>query len=376
MNVIGGNVAPDSGILRLNGQSYAPRNAQEAAQSGIAFIHQELNLFSNLTVAENLFLARFPRAGFSPLIDRRRLAENASALLAQVGLDVPPQLPVERLSPGEQQLVEIAKALALDARLIIFDEPTTSLTQREIERLLSLIRQLSAQGRSVIYISHNLAHVLALSDELIVLRDGAVAGTGPRAEFTEERLITLMVGRALTQLFPARAAPRSVDPVLEVRELSDPGVLHKVSFTLHAGEILGLAGLMGAGRSELARMLFGLDPFARGEIKVRGAPVQANPRTNIKRGMAFLTENRREDGLCLQASVEANVSLVTLPRFGRGPLGWLAEGRYVARSKAFHGRCTSRQVGLTRWSGVERRESAKGRLGQMASDRAVGVRAR
>jgi ribose transport system ATP-binding protein len=235
-------------------------------------------------------------------------------------------MPLERLSPGEQQLVEIAKAFALEARLIIFDEPTTSLTHREIQRLFLLIGQIRARGRSVIYISHNLEHVLQLSEQLVVLRDGAVAGAGPRVDFSGERLISLMVGRAVSQVFPARSAPVSTRPVLEVRGLSEPGVVRDISFTLHEGEIVGLAGLMGAGRSELARILFGLDRFARGKIKVDGAPAQTQPKANIALGMAFLTENRREEGLCLNASVVSNVSLVTLPRSGRGPFRWLAPG--------------------------------------------------
>lgn len=323
MNVIGGNVQPDSGNMRLDSQAYSPRNAQEAAQAGIAFIHQELNLFNNLTVAENLFLSSFPKAGHAPLINRRKLAESASRLLGEVGLDVPTELLVERLSPGEQQLVEIAKALAIDARLILFDEPTTSLTQREIERLFGLIRQMRARGRSVLYISHNLDHVLQLCDDLVVLRDGTVAGAGRRNEFTEERLISLMVGRSVSQLFPVRSTPPSARPVLEVKELSEPEVIHNVSLILHEGEILGIAGLMGAGRSELARILFGLDSFARGGIKIRGAPIQSSPGRNIKRGLAFLTENRREEGLCLDASIASNVALATLPRYARGPFRWL-----------------------------------------------------
>ena len=280
-------------------------------------------MFGNLSIAENLFLTAFPRLAGLPVVHRKALHRRAASLLEQVGLNVPPQTLVEQLSAGEQQLVEIAKVLGLDARLIIFDEPTTSLTTRETSRLFALIDQLRHRGLSLIYISHNLDDVLRLCDDLVILRDGEVVGRGPRAEFTLDRLVSLMVGRSITQLFPPRATVPGQAALLEVRGLSQPGMVRDVSFTLHDGEVLGLSGLMGSGRSELARILFGLDPFARGEVLLKGHPIQPAPRRNIQRGLAFLTENRREEGLCLEAAIAENIALVTLPNHAGNAVGWI-----------------------------------------------------
>lgn len=324
MNILGGNLDPDSGQMLLAGRPYAPRSPHDAARHGLAFIHQELNLFPNLSIAENLFLTRFPRLAGLPFIHRAAARERAAALLVQVGLErLSPDTAVERLSTGERQLVEIAKALGCDARLIIFDEPTTSLTARETERLFALIGRLQADGRSLIYISHQLGDVLHLCNDVVVLRDGAVAGQGPKAGFNEDRLVSLMVGRSLTQMFPPRTERPRDEIALEVNGLSQPGMVKDISFLLRRGEILGLAGLMGAGRSEVARILFGLEPFARGEIRVGGQLLRPSPRRCIRRSMAFLTENRREEGLCLEASIADNIALVTLPAHARRPGGWL-----------------------------------------------------
>ena len=253
-----------------------------------------------------------------------------------VGIDLPPWRLVETLSAGERQLVEIAKALSIDARLIIFDEPTTSLSVRETERLFALIAGLRSRGLAMIYISHTLPDLFRLCDQLVVLRDGEVVGSGATNSFTTERLVSLMVGRTVSQLFPERpllAEPdenegsrrKTAAPILDVCGVSQPGVVENISFTLHCGEVLGLSGLMGAGRSELARILFGLDPRAAGEVRLDGTPLpRLTPRELIGRGVAFLTENRHSEGLCLDAAVRDNLALVTLPQFGRSPLRWLS----------------------------------------------------
>jgi ribose transport system ATP-binding protein len=326
MNILGGNHQPDVGEMRLAGQPYAPRHPQDATLHSVAFIHQELNLFSNLSIAENLFLTAFPKVARLPIIDRQLLHQRATALLEQVGLEVSPDTLVEKLSAGEQQLVEIAKALSVEARIIIFDEPTTSLTSQETDRLFALINKLQKRGLSLIYISHNLDHVLRLCDDIVVLRDGELVGSGPKAEFTLDRMVSLMVGRSITQLFPSRPSAPAAETLLEVRRLFQPGMVAGIDFTLHRGEVLGLSGLMGSGRSELARILFGLDPFASGEILLHGKPVRPAPRQNIQRGLAFLTENRREEGLCLEASIADNIALVTLPTHSTKALGWLNRG--------------------------------------------------
>ncbi len=324
MNILGGNLAPDAGRLEFAGLPHQPRSPLDAAAAGIAFVHQELNLFPNLSVAENLHLTAFPRRRGSPVIHRPLLRAKTRALLEQVSLDIDPDAPVERLTAGERQLVEIAKALAIDARLLILDEPTTSLTDRETRRLFDLLERLRRQGLSMIYISHHLADVLRFCDDIAVLRDGELVGSGPASAFTADRLITLMVGRQLDQVFPQSAPLPDSPPVLEARRLSHPGIVDQISFTLRAGEILGLSGLMGSGRSELARILFGLDPFAAGEILLEGKPLhRPRPIRCLRRGLAFVTENRREEGLCLEASIADNILLVALRDFAPPPTRWI-----------------------------------------------------
>ena len=337
MNILGGNLRPEDGSMRFDGSDYTPRNPQDAARRGIAFIHQELNLFPNLSIAENIFLTRFPRATATPFIQHGEMHRRAAELLREVGLEIPPSCLVEALSAGERQLVEIAKALSYEARLIILDEPTTSLSERETARLFTLIARLRARGIAMIYISHTLAEVFRLCDDIVVLRDGEVVGSGGTKTFTTEKLVSLMVGRTMSQLFPERRSPaRLVEdaphagsetgaPVLTVHRVSQPGVIDDISFTLRRGEVLGLAGLMGAGRSELARILFGLDPRASGEVRLNGDSLRRlAPRELIEHGVVFLTENRRSEGLCLDAAVADNLSLVTLPAHGRTPLRWLS----------------------------------------------------
>jgi ribose transport system ATP-binding protein len=321
MNILGGVLRPDGGRLRLGGQDYAPSSPMDAARQGVAFIHQELNLFSNLSVAENIFLTGFPKRFGA--VDRKRLRARTVELLRAVELDVAPDTLVETLSPGERQLVEIAKALSVDARVVIFDEPTTSLTARETERLFALIEKLRGEGRSMIYISHALQDVMRVCDDILVLRDGESVAFGPKTDFTIERMIALMVGRDLAQLFPARETHPRPEPLLEVKGISQPGIVEDITFTLRRGEVLGVAGLMGSGRTELARILFGLDPHARGIIELDGKPLSPEPRTCIQRGLAFLTESRREEGLLMDAPIIENVGLASLPGHAGKGLGLL-----------------------------------------------------
>jgi ribose transport system ATP-binding protein len=324
MNILGGNHQPDAGQMTLGGRPYAPRHPTDAIRRGVAFIHQELNLFPNLSIAENIFLTNFPRTAGLPWIDRRRLRARTVELLAQTGLSLPPETLVERLSAGERQLVEIARALSFEARLLILDEPTTSLSTAETETLFALLRRLRERGLSMIYISHALGDVLRLCDDLVVLRDGEVVGSGAAREFTSDRMISLMVGRSLNQFYPARRATPSTQPVLEVKSLSQPHIIHHIEFTLHGGEVLGISGLMGAGRSELARILFGLDPHTSGQVLLQGKPLgQSPPVDRIQRGVAFVTEDRRLEGLCLEASIADNIALVSLRQHARTPLRWL-----------------------------------------------------
>ena len=323
MNIVGGVVQPDSGTMRLAGSPYRPAQPSDAARAGISFIHQELNLFTNLTIAENIFLNNVPQRRFGPLslIDGPRAATRTRELLQQVNLDLAPETPLDRLSPGERQLVEVARALQLDAQVIIFDEPTTSLTARETERLFALIGQLRAAGKSMIYISHILADVVALADDVAILRDGELVATGSKADFTIARMITLMVGRPIDQLYPTRRSQPQSQLLLSTRDLGAAGIVKDISLILRSGEVLGVFGLMGSGRTELARILFGLDSHETGVIEVGDGRLGASsPRASIRNGLAFVTENRREEGLLMQGAISENIALAALPKFAVTPL--------------------------------------------------------
>jgi ribose transport system ATP-binding protein len=324
MNIVGGNLQADSGSMTIDGKLYAPMSPRDAEGSGIAFIHQELNLFPNLSVSENLFLTRFPsRFGW---IDQRVMIRRTAELLKQVGLNVSPKTRVSNLSAGERQLVEIAKAISHDSRLIILDEPTTSLSSRESAKLFSLLATLKSQGIAMIYISHALGDVERLCDDVAVLRDGSLVGTGPIAEFGCARLVSMMVGREMEHPFPERARLMLNEKRLEARHISLPGIVHNISFELHAGEVLGVGGLMGSGRTELARILFGLDSAATGSLNLSGRNItRLTTRKRISLGMAMLTESRREDGLCMSATIDENISLVAGAKYASKRLGLLFE---------------------------------------------------
>ncbi len=333
MNILGGIHQPDSGQMTLAGKPYRPTGPKDAQRAGLAFIHQELNLFENLSIEENVFISGFPKRRGLPLINRRKIGKETKRLLDLVDLGHPPGTRVGKLSQGERQLVEIAKALGFDAKVIIFDEPTTSLSRRESEKLFTIVGRLKAQGIGVIYISHILGDVLRVCDSVQVLRDGAVAGGGPRASMSIDKIISMMVGRKIGNLFPPREShPGEV--VLDVAGLTQPGVVKDVSLSLRSGEVLGVSGLMGAGRSELARILFGLDPFKSGTITVEREPLEnPSPEICMARGLAFLTEDRRAEGLLMEASIRDNVALSSLNSYARGlshRLSWPKLDRDVA----------------------------------------------
>ena len=316
MNILGGVVPLDAGQMLLDGEVHAPRDPRDADRAGIAFIHQELNLFTNLSIAENFFISDFPTLGRVPLLSRGEIRQRAQEFLALVDLDVSPDVRVERLAPGERQLVEVAKALSVDARILIFDEPTTSLTARETDRLFEIISRLHQAGKTIIYISHILRDVMRLADSIAVLRDGALVAHGPRVGFTIHSMIAAMVGRDIEQLYPDRTSGPGTQVALEVRQLSKAGISHRIDLALHKGEVLGVFGLMGSGRSELAQIIFGLDDFDEGQILIDGQPVkELSPTRNIRNGMAFVTENRREEGLMMQATVADNLALAALPAY-------------------------------------------------------------
>lgn len=333
MNILGGVHRPDAGSMRIAGQSYAPSSPKDATAAGVAFIHQELNLFQNLTIEENLFVDGFPRRKGLPFIDRRAIRAHTEAVLGQVNLNMKPNTPVARLSQGERQLVEIARALSRNAKLIIFDEPTTSLSRPEVERLFSIIDALKKRGIAIIYISHALEDVVEVCETITVLRDGHLAGSAPTSELTLQRIISMMVGRSIDTIYPERTASARPETVLSVKGLSQPGVAHDIGFDIRSGEIVGLAGLMGSGRSELARMIFGLDPFRSGTIVIGGNTLASpTPASAMEAGIAFLTEDRRGEGLLMDFTVAENTVLASLKAVA-GAFGLLDTGKITGTSK-------------------------------------------
>lgn len=334
MKILGGVTAPDSGTIRLNGTEKPYLTVPDALEGGIAFVHQELNLFENLSVAANILIGREPaRGGPLRLVDRKRLRELAEPLLARLGADFGPDAPVGSLTLAQRQLVEIAKALSLDARIVILDEPTSSLTVTETERLLRVIASLKAEGVGVVFISHRLGEVKHCADRVVVLRDGRVVVELPREEVRPETMIRHMIGRELRTLYnpPAR---QPGDKIIEVVDLRLSGRPERgVTLDVREGEIVGLAGLVGSGRTELARALFGIEPPVSGEIRIAGEPVAIpSPRAAIAKGIYLVPEDRKRSGLVLDFSVCENVSLASLHALAsRGILDPAGETRLASR---------------------------------------------
>lgn len=321
MKILSGAYQKDGGEILIDGREVEIRNPRHSQSLGIGIIYQELNLVPHLSAAENIYLGREPsRAGlpfFPFIVDRKAMNRSARELLAGLGVDLDVRRPVGELSIAEQQMVEIAKAVSLDARILIMDEPTAVLTEREIRELFSRIRKLKADGVSIIYISHRMEELFEIGDRVTVLRDGSVVGTRDIADVTKPELIRMMVDRELTQQFPKVAAPRGSE-VLRVEGLNRAGVLRDISFSLCEGEILGIAGLLGSGRTELARAIFGLDRTDSGRIHIKGKLQRiASPRRAINLGLGFLTEDRKTQGLVLPLSVRENICLPSVDAFSR-----------------------------------------------------------
>lgn len=313
MRILAGVQAPDSGTIKLDERPVEIASVHAALRLGIVLIHQELNLSDNLSVAANIYLGREPRTlGF---INKSRLRDDAAGVLKKICLDCSPDTTVADLSIGHQQLVEIAKALSVDARILIMDEPTSSLSQHETEQLFRVVRDLRSKGISILYISHRLGEVKELADRVLVLRDGRVAGELSRQQVDHDRMVKLMVGREISALYNRQPnLPRS--PILEVNNLRTPAhPRHGISFSLSAGEIVGIAGLVGAGRTELLQTLFGITPAAGGMIRVNGRDVSIkSPLDAIRAGIALVPEDRKQHGLILEMAVRENISLPSLRR--------------------------------------------------------------
>ena len=313
MKILAGVQPADSGEMKVEGKRVQIQSVQEGLDHGIALIHQELNLASNLSVGANIFLGREPKK--AGLIDEKEMMRQSREFLEKVGLDVSPETLLGDLTIGKQQLVEIAKALSVDAKILIMDEPTSSLSARETERLFEVVKDLRSRGVGIVYISHRLAEVVELADRVVVLRDGENAGSLAKDEIEHDAMVSLMVGRELSQFYAhnPQGPGELVLSVDRIRTPVHPG--HEISFELRAGEIVGLAGLVGAGRTELLETLFGVAPSVGGSVSVGGKPCSSrNPREAIAAGLALVPEDRKQQGLIIDMAVGDNISLAALKR--------------------------------------------------------------
>ncbi|GAA1643534.1 sugar ABC transporter ATP-binding protein [Georgenia ruanii] len=324
---LAGVYQPDAGEIVVDGTRVHLPTTAAAEALGIATIYQEFNLVPQLSVAENVMLGRQPRR--LGVVDTRRMNALAREALGRVGLTLDPRTPVGRLGVARQQLVEIAKALSLDARVLILDEPTAALTDVEVDRLLRLMAELRERGVGQIFISHHLEEIRRIGDRVTVLRDGRSVGTVPATTSTDE-LVRMMVGRSIAQQYPRERTPVA-EELLAVERLTRPGVFEDVSLAVHAGEVVGLAGLVGAGRTEVLRAVFGADPYAAGSVRVRGAELPRHDvRASIAAGLGLVPEDRKTQGLVLGATVGENLALVQLRRATRGGVVDLGRLRDVA----------------------------------------------
>ncbi len=317
MKIIAGIYQPDSGELRLKGRPVTFATPLAALQAGIAMIHQELNLMPHMSIAENIWIGREQQNRLG-LIDHREMHRCTAALLERLRIDLDPEEQVGNLSIAERQMVEIAKAVSYDSDVLIMDEPTSAITDKEVAHLFSIIADLKAQGKGIVYITHKMNEVFAIADEVAVFRDGAYIGLQRADSLDGDSLISMMVGRELSQLFPQREKPIG-ELLLKVRDLRLDGVFAGVSFDLHAGEILGIAGLMGSGRTNVAETLFGITPSDGGEIVLDGQPLRiGDPHRAIEKGLALLTEDRKLSGLFPCLSVLENMEVAVLPHYAGG----------------------------------------------------------
>ncbi len=337
-SIISGQVKPTTGVMTWRGEPYAPEAPADALSAGIGLIHQEMRLLLDLSIAENVFVGRLPMRGGR--VDRKTMNERAAAQLRRLGLDAPPTALVRNLRVAAQQQVEIAKALTLHARLLIFDEPTAALGAEETERLFEQIASLKAEGVSFIYISHRLEEIARIADRVVVLRDGRLVASHDTAQLPVKTLVEEMVGRPLDRMFPTIAAPPAGDPLIEVEGLtSAEGAFADVSFSVRPGEVFGVAGIVGAGRTELMRAISGADPVASGTVKVNGKPIRLDgPRDPLANGIVLVPEDRKAQGLILPQTIAENLALGNFDRVA--PTGWITKGR----TRAFAGRAISRFV--------------------------------
>lgn len=333
MKIVGGIYNKDDGQMYLNGDEVVVQSPRQAQDLGISIIHQELNLMPHLTIAQNIFIGREPRGKISFLVDDKVTNQDARKLFKMLNLNLDPNTKVADLTVAKQQMVEIAKALSFNARILIMDEPTAALTETEIEDLFTIIRQLRANGVGIVHISHRLEELKLIADRVTVMRDGRTIDTLDAEEASIDKIISLMVGRTIYEGEPEIPENPSEEVVLEVRNLNLGRALRDVSFSLKKGEILGFAGLMGAGRTEVARAIFGADDFESGEILINGQPVHIRqPKDAVAYGIGYLSEDRKRYGLTLGMDVKENIAMASMPQFLRWKV-WMDFKKAAARAK-------------------------------------------
>ena len=316
MKILNGVYSLDAGEMFVGGEKVEFKNSHDALEKGISMIHQELSIIPDMTVADNIFLGHAP-AAFG-MINDKKLMEMTSELFVRLGIEpIPPRTRMRELSIARMQMVEIAKAVSYDSKIIIMDEPTSAISEKEVKVLFGIIRELRSKGAGILYISHKMDEIFQISDEITVLRDGQFVDCKPVSELNNDMLVKMMVGRDMKEMFKRAPKPQG-DVVLEVKNLPRRGKFHNVNFALHRGEILGLTGLVGAGRTEVAEAIFGINPADSGTIRVKGRDVAVRrPMDAIEHGIAFLTEDRKRQGLFLDLSVKRNVSMCKIRDLSR-----------------------------------------------------------
>lgn len=329
MNILTGLHKRDEGRIEIDGQERYFSNPKEAEQEGVTFIHQELNVWPHMTVLENLFIGK---ELYSPLgiLKTKEMKEQAKKQFDRLAVTIPLEQEASLCSVGEQQMIEIAKALMTNAKVIIMDEPTAALTDREIEKLFEVINGLRAQGVSIVYISHRMEEIFTICDRITVMRDGKTVDTTPIPETSFDDVVRKMVGRSLTDRFPSRQT-KIGETVLELKSLTRKHAFHDISFSVKSGEVVGVAGLMGAGRTEIMRAIFGLDAIDSGEVWVNNKPVKIKtPDEAVKYGIGFITEDRKDEGLVLDFSIRENIALPNLKSFStKGMIAEKSEREFV-----------------------------------------------
>jgi len=346
MKILSGVHQPDAGAVRYKGREVRFHDSTQARDAGIGIIYQELNLIPHLSVAANIFIGREPLTRFGTL-DEKKMNRDAVAILERLNLRLDPTITLNRLPISKQQMVEIAKSLSFDSEVLIMDEPTSALTESEIDELFTVIHTLRDRGVAIIYISHRLEELKHIVDRISIFRDGRSVSTDEYAAITMEEIVSRMVGRKLENIFPSRRNVPTTEKMLEVRGIRRTGVLHDISFDLYRGEILGFAGLMGAGRSELARAIFGADPVDAGEVLMNGKKLSLrSPSESIRAGIAYLSENRKQEGLAVKMQLAENVTMANVNAVSRR-LGVISRPKEMKACQHYVDELTIRTPSLT-----------------------------